>query len=108
MSIIINILVLVFIIKRVYWYSQYGTISKKEVKALKRNLKRRSKSASAFYFPTAVQMVSELYPNAPVLDNGDFDVIVSHFIAKKDVRIPDRKTWDEVIGDYLLCKQKTK
>ena len=34
MSIIINIMILVFVIKRVYWYSQYGTISKKEVKCV--------------------------------------------------------------------------
>lgn len=104
---IINLVIIVVIARRIYWFERYGTIKKSDVYALKRAMNHRSSDAAAFYYPTAVQMVEELYPNAPKLEPKDFKVIVSHFMTKKDMRIPEYDTWDEVIGDYLLDKQAT-
>lgn len=106
MSILINIILMVVVVRRIYWFNKYGTIRKKEVKALKKAMKRRSNGAATFYLPTAKQMVEELYPNAPMLDNRDLETIVSFFVLKKDVKVPDVKIWDEVIGDYLLKKER--
>ena len=106
MTLLINILLIIFVAKRVYWYNKYGTIKKAEVKKLKAQIKGNSVSAEVFYLGTAKQMVAELYPNAPLLEEREYRKITADFIAHKDVNVADVTTWTEVIGDFLLEKRK--
>ena len=107
MTFIINICLIIFVIKRVYWYNKYGTIRKKEVKAIKRQNKRNSaETAVDFYYGTAVEMVKELYPNAPLLEAMDYREITKNFVSQKDMKVADATTWDRVIGEFLREKKR--